>query len=57
MDLTWFEMRDLIRKDFGQSSWIPLYASLNFEQGKYGFDGYKEEYFGAYAIMTKRGNN
>lgn len=52
MDKSWFEMQDLIRKDYEKSVWIPLlsYQVLN-KQGEIGYEGYVEEFFGAVAVM------
>lgn len=52
MDKSWFEMRELVRKDFEKSVWIPLLSQqVLSEKGKMGYDGYLEEYFGAVAVM------
>jgi hypothetical protein len=55
MDQKWFELLDIRRKNFSKSVWIPLRAidDLNRE-GKYGFVGYKEEFFrcGSIAVPT-----
>lgn len=52
MDKSWFEMRDLIRRDYEKSVWIPLLSQqvLN-KKGEMGYDGYEEEYLGAVAVM------
>jgi hypothetical protein len=53
MDQKWFELLDIRRKNFSKSVWIPLRAidDLNRE-GKYGFVGYKEEFFGCGSIAV-----
>lgn len=44
-------MRDIRRKKFNNSVWIPLRASSqNERQGRFGYEGYKEEFFGAGSI-------
>lgn len=52
MEKKWFEMQDLIRKDYDKSVWIPLLSSqvLN-KQGEIGYEGYIEEFLGAVSIM------
>lgn len=52
MNKTWFEMRDLIKKEYEKSVWIPLlsYQVLN-KKGEIGYEGYIEEFFGAVAVM------
>lgn len=52
MDKVWFEMRDLIRKDYEKSVWVPLLSHQGLsKKGKMGYGGYVEEYFGAVTIM------
>ncbi|NDY71838.1 hypothetical protein DO021_01655 [Desulfobacter hydrogenophilus] len=47
----WFEMNDIIRKDFNRSVWIPLRAVFyNEKEGKPGYDGYKEDFFGTGSV-------
>jgi len=44
----WFEMRDVRRKKFAESVWVPLRLAHKIESlGKYGFVGYKDEFSGA----------
>ena len=53
MNQEWFEMQDIRRKSFGKSVWIPLRAVLNKEkQGRYGYEGYKEDFFGSGSIAV-----
>jgi len=52
----WFEMKDIRKKNYSKSVWIPLRAIYNLiKEGKYGFEGYKEEFFGSgcIAVPTK----
>lgn len=50
---SWFEMKDVERRRFNNAVWIPLYASQQLEKsGTYGYDGYKEEYFGCGTIAV-----
>ncbi|MBW2044325.1 MAG: hypothetical protein JRI96_05490 [Deltaproteobacteria bacterium] len=52
MDKSWFEMQDLIKKDYEKSVWIPLLSQQVLTiKGKMGYSGHMEEYFGAVAIM------
>ena len=56
MNQEWFEMPDIRRKSFNKSVWIPLRAVLHKESnGKYGYEGYKEDFFGSgsIAVSTK----
>ena len=57
MDQEWFEMRDIRRKNFSKSVWIPLRAIYEINrQGKYGYEGYKEEFFGCGSIAIPTTN-
>lgn len=48
MNQDWFEMRAIRRRKLGSAVWIPLRASQRIEKvGKYGYIGFKEEFFGA----------
>ncbi len=56
MNQDWFEMGDIRKKNFSKSVWVPLRAIfIRIKEGKYGFEGYKEEFFGSgcIAIHTK----
>lgn len=46
MNQEWFEMADLRRKIYNKSVWIPLRANYPTKSGRYGYEGYKEDYFG-----------
>lgn len=53
MSQEWFEMPDIIRKDFNKSVWIPLRAVYkNEHEGDYGYVGYKEDFFGTGTIAV-----
>lgn len=53
MNQEWFEMPDIRRKDFSKSVWIPLRAVYkNICEGKYGYVGYKEDFFGTGSIAV-----
>jgi hypothetical protein len=53
MNQEWFEMRALRRRRLDSAVWIPLRASQVIEEeGKYGYVGYKEEFFGAGTIAV-----
>lgn len=48
MEQQWFELKDARRKDWNKSVWIVLRAIKNIEEvGRYGFLGYKADFFGA----------
>lgn len=48
MNQEWFEMKDVRKRYFDKAVWIPLRAVHKIESlGKYGYLGYKEEFFGA----------
>lgn len=54
MDSAWFEMADLKKHSYGKATWVPLCSySILVSEGQYGFSGYIEEYFGAFAIRIK----
>jgi hypothetical protein len=47
MDKTWFEMKEHRKRRIADAVWIPLRATEYKEKkGRYGYVGYKEEYFG-----------
>ena len=49
----WFEMSDIRRKVYNKSVWIPLRAVYQIEKnGKYGYEGYKEYFFGNGSIAV-----
>ena len=53
MDQEWFEMLDIRRKNFNKSVWIPLRAICEINrQGNYGYEGYKEDFFGCGTIAV-----
>lgn len=52
MDVKWFEMNDIIKRDFNKNSWVVLCADKIIKHGKFGFDGFDEEYFGLVSIMV-----
>lgn len=46
MNQEWIEFSDIKKRDFSRSSWIPLRSVTSFlNEGKYGFEGHKEEIF------------
>ncbi len=52
-------MHDIRRRNFDKSVWIPLRAGFhNVCQGKYGYEGYKKDFFGtgSIAVPTKNKN-
>ena len=53
MDQEWFEMRDIRRRNYSKSVWIPLRAAIQFtSRGKYGHVGYIEDFFGSGSIAV-----
>jgi hypothetical protein len=49
----WFEMKDIGRRNFSNSVWIPLRAVHHVDQqGNRGYEGYKEDFFGAGSIAV-----
>ncbi len=53
MNQDWFEMQDIRRRNFSKSVWIPLRAvSRNEHIGRYGYAGYKEDFFGSGSIAV-----
>lgn len=51
MTQDWFEMKKLRTKDSNKDVWIPLFEiSTIIKEGKYGYEGYKEEFFGAGSV-------
>jgi hypothetical protein len=52
MEQSWFEMRDIRRRRLTNAVWIPLRASLLHEEGRYGYAGYKTEFFGLGSLMV-----
>src|SRR5688500_10981731 len=47
MSQEWLEMEPIRRRALNTSVWIPLRANQTLERtGRYGFLGFKEEYFG-----------
>ncbi len=53
MNQDWFEMKDIRRKDFNKSVWIPLRAVYFHEsEVKYGYAGYKKDFFGTGSIAV-----
>ena len=47
MQENWFEMRDIRRRKLDNAVWIPLRAAHRIQAvGKYGFLGYREEFYG-----------
>lgn len=47
----WFELQDIRKRNFSKSVWIPLRAATRrLSEGEYGFEGYKEEFFGTGSI-------
>lgn len=50
---TWFEMRDIRKRFYDKSVWIPLKEERTLIlEGKNGFNGYKEEYLGVGSIIV-----
>lgn len=48
----WFEMPDIRRRSVVQAVWIPLRSSQKLvAEGTYGYEGYREEYYGLGSVM------
>lgn len=53
VDQVWFEMADIRRRKLNNSVWVPLRSALTDESHiKYGYVGYKEEFFGSGCIAV-----
>jgi hypothetical protein len=52
MEQKWFEMAEIRKRRFDSSVWIPLRASEKGETGKWGYLGYKSEFFGAASLAV-----
>ena len=53
----WFELQDVRKRNFSKSVWIPLRAiTHNINKGKYGYEGYKEDFFGTGSIAVPTDN-
>ncbi len=53
MKQEWFEMKDVRKRYFANAVWIPLRAVHKIEsKGRYGYLGYKEEFFGAGSLAV-----
>lgn len=49
----WFELQDVRKRNFSKSVWIPLRAvTHNINEGKYGYEGYKKDFFGTGSIAV-----
>lgn len=49
----WFELKDVRERNFSKSVWIPLRAvTRKISEGKYGYEGYKEDFFGTGSIAV-----
>lgn len=60
MNQEWFEMKGVRKRYFDKAVWIPLRSVNKIEsKGKYGYLGYKEEFFGAgsLAVPLVKGSN
>lgn len=51
MDVKWFDMNDVIRRDFNKNVWTTLYSDQKNIVGNFGYEGYKEEYIGVRSIL------
>ena len=53
MNQEWFEMKDIRKRNYSKSVWIPLRAVFTLiGKGKYGYEGYKNEFFGSGSIAV-----
>jgi hypothetical protein len=54
----WFEMREVRARSLATAVWIPLRASHEvLSQGKYGYEGYSEEFYGIGSVMFDAASN
>jgi len=51
MEQTWFEMAEIRKRRFDSAVWIPLRASEKIDTGKWGYLGFKSEFFGAGSLV------
>lgn len=51
MDVKWFEMQEIIKRDFNKNVWTTLYSSQKNFEGDYGHEGYYEEYIGIVSVL------
>lgn len=55
MQKEWFELKDYIDQRADKQVWVPLRCSRKYiAEGKYGYSGFKEEYFGSTSILIKK---
>jgi hypothetical protein len=52
MEQKWFEMTEIRKRRFDSAVWIPLRASQKIETGKWGYLGYRSEFFGAGSLAV-----
>jgi hypothetical protein len=52
MEQKWFEMTEIRKRRFDSAVWIPLRASQKDETGRWGYVGYKSEFFGAASLAV-----
>lgn len=52
MDQTWFQMEDLRRRDLSRSVWIPLRSVALDEVGRFGYSGYRFDFYGVGTVAV-----
>jgi hypothetical protein len=52
MEQKWFEMTEICKRGFDSAVWIPLRASQKDETSRWGYLGYKSEFFGAASLAV-----
>jgi hypothetical protein len=52
MEKKWFEMTEVRKRLFDNAVWIPLRASEEIKAGKFGYLGFKSEFFGAVSLAV-----
>lgn len=52
MEQKWFEMLEIRKRRFDSAVWIPLRAGKETKTGKYGFLGYKSEFFSVASLAV-----
>jgi hypothetical protein len=55
MEKEWFELEDFIKQKSDKQVWVPLRCSRkHINEGKYGYSGFKEDYFGSTSLLIKK---
>lgn len=52
IDVTSFALQEYRRRNFNKEVWIPLRLAVSRKVGKFGFEGYKSEFYGAGSLAV-----